>query len=57
VEKAKSFDGPKLRDTLETMDGFQGTTGVYHFSAEQPSGHHGKSAAARHDRQRQSPSR
>jgi ABC-type branched-subunit amino acid transport system substrate-binding protein len=33
VEKAKSFDGPKLRDTLETMDNFQGTTGLYHFSA------------------------
>jgi branched-chain amino acid transport system substrate-binding protein len=33
VEKAKSVDGPKVRDTLETMDGFQGTTGVYHFSA------------------------
>jgi len=33
VEKAKSTDGAKLRDSLETMDGFQGTTGVYHFSA------------------------
>jgi branched-chain amino acid transport system substrate-binding protein len=33
VEKAKSVDGPKVRDALETMDGFQGTTGVYHFSA------------------------
>jgi branched-chain amino acid transport system substrate-binding protein len=33
VEKAKSTDGAKLRDALETMDGFQGTTGVYHFSA------------------------
>ena len=38
VEKAKSFDGPKLRDTLETMDGFQGTTGVYHFSASNHQG-------------------
>jgi branched-chain amino acid transport system substrate-binding protein len=33
VEKAKSVEGPKVRDALETMDGFQGTTGVYHFSA------------------------
>jgi branched-chain amino acid transport system substrate-binding protein len=33
IEKAKSFDGPKVRDALETIDGFQGTTGVYHFSA------------------------
>ena len=31
--KAKSFDGPKVRDGLESMDGFQGTTGIYHFSA------------------------
>jgi len=38
LEKAKSFDGPKLRDTLETMDGFQGTTGAYHFS---PTNHQG----------------
>jgi len=33
VEKAKSPDGAKLRDALETMDNFQGTTGMYHFSA------------------------
>jgi branched-chain amino acid transport system substrate-binding protein len=33
VEKAKSVDGPKVRDALETMEGFQGTTGAYHFSA------------------------
>jgi branched-chain amino acid transport system substrate-binding protein len=38
VEKAKSVDGPKLRDALETMDGFQGTTGVYHFSASNHQG-------------------
>ena len=31
--KAKSTDGPKVRDALESIDGFQGTTGVYHFSA------------------------
>src|SRR3954467_4281637 len=33
VEKAKSTDGAKLRDALESMDNFQGTTGLYHFSA------------------------
>ncbi len=38
VEKAKSFDGPKLRDTLETMSNFQGTTGVYHFAADNHQG-------------------
>ena len=38
LEKAKSFDGPKLRDTLEAMEGFQGTTGVYHFSASNHQG-------------------
>lgn len=38
VEKAKSFDGPKVRDALETMNGFQGTTGIYHFS---PTNHQG----------------
>ena len=32
VEKAKSFDGPKVRDALETLSGFQGTGGVYNFS-------------------------
>ena len=31
--KAKSADGPKVRVALESIDGFQGTTGVYHFSA------------------------
>ena len=38
VEKAKSFEGPKLRDALETISGFQGTGGVYNFS---PSVHQG----------------
>jgi len=28
-----AVDGPKLRDALEGMNNFQGTTGVYHFSA------------------------
>jgi len=38
VEKAKSVDGPKVRDALETMDGFQGTTGIYHFAANNHQG-------------------
>jgi branched-chain amino acid transport system substrate-binding protein len=33
VEKSKATDGAKLRDALESMDNFQGTTGLYHFSA------------------------
>jgi ABC-type branched-subunit amino acid transport system substrate-binding protein len=36
--KAKSADGPKVRDALESIDGFQGTTGVYHFSASNHQG-------------------
>jgi branched-chain amino acid transport system substrate-binding protein len=32
VEKAKSFEGPKVRDALDTLTEFQGTGGVYHFS-------------------------
>jgi branched-chain amino acid transport system substrate-binding protein len=32
IEKAKSFDGPKVRDALESIDDFQGTTGIYYFS-------------------------
>jgi len=31
--KANAVDGKKVRDALEGMDAFQGTTGVYHFSA------------------------
>ncbi len=38
VEKAKSTDGTKLRDALETMGNFQGTTGLYHFSADNHQG-------------------
>jgi branched-chain amino acid transport system substrate-binding protein len=38
VEKAHAVEGPKLRDALETMDNFQGTTGVYHFSASNHQG-------------------
>jgi branched-chain amino acid transport system substrate-binding protein len=32
IEAAKSFEGPKVRDALETITGFQGTTGVYNMS-------------------------
>lgn len=32
IEKANSFEGPKVRDALETLSGFQGTGGVYNFS-------------------------
>jgi len=28
----ESFEGPKVRDALETLAGFQGTGGVYNFS-------------------------
>jgi ABC-type branched-subunit amino acid transport system substrate-binding protein len=38
VKKAGSTDGPKVRDALETMNDFQGTTGVYHMS---PTNHQG----------------
>ncbi|MBL8383340.1 MAG: ABC transporter substrate-binding protein [Burkholderiales bacterium] len=33
IQKANSFDGPKVRDAIETISGFQGTTGIYNFSA------------------------
>jgi branched-chain amino acid transport system substrate-binding protein len=33
IEKVKSFEGPKVRDALETISGFQGTGGVYNFSS------------------------
>jgi branched-chain amino acid transport system substrate-binding protein len=32
VEQGKSFDGPQVRDQLEKIHGFQGTTGVYDMS-------------------------
>lgn len=38
IEKAKSFDGPKVRDAIETLNNFQGTTGVYKFA---PDNHQG----------------
>ena len=34
IEKAKSFEGAKVRDALEQVSGFQGTGGVYNFSPE-----------------------
>jgi branched-chain amino acid transport system substrate-binding protein len=38
VEAAKSFEGPKVRDALESIKGWQGTTGIYNFS---PDNHQG----------------
>jgi ABC-type branched-subunit amino acid transport system substrate-binding protein len=38
IEKAKSFDGPKVRDAIETLSNFQGTTGIYKFA---PNNHQG----------------
>jgi ABC-type branched-subunit amino acid transport system substrate-binding protein len=32
IQKANSFEGAKVRDAVETISGFQGTTGVYNFS-------------------------
>ncbi|MDB5580555.1 MAG: hypothetical protein JWR80_5731 [Bradyrhizobium sp.] len=32
IERAKSFEGPKVRDAVETISAFQGTGGVYNFS-------------------------
>jgi ABC-type branched-subunit amino acid transport system substrate-binding protein len=32
IRKANSFEGTKVRDAIETITGFQGTTGVYNFS-------------------------
>ena len=32
VEQGKSFEGAKVRDQIETISGFQGTTGVYNMS-------------------------
>jgi ABC-type branched-subunit amino acid transport system substrate-binding protein len=33
VQKAGSFEGPKVRDALETISGYQGTSGIYNHSA------------------------
>ncbi|MFA5664159.1 ABC transporter substrate-binding protein [Castellaniella sp.] len=32
IEKAGSFEGPEVRDAIEGVTGFQGTSGVYNFS-------------------------
>jgi branched-chain amino acid transport system substrate-binding protein len=32
IERGKSFEGAKVRDQLEAISGFQGTTGVYNMS-------------------------
>lgn len=33
IQKANSFEGPKVRDAIENLGAFQGTTGVYTFTA------------------------
>jgi ABC-type branched-subunit amino acid transport system substrate-binding protein len=38
IQKAKSFEGAKVRDALDSMPGFQGTTGIYNFG---PTNHYG----------------
>jgi branched-chain amino acid transport system substrate-binding protein len=38
IEKGKSFEGTAVRDNLEKIAGFQGTTGTYDFSPEQHQG-------------------
>ncbi len=38
IEKGKSFEGPAVRDALESLKDVQGTTGVYSFT---PSNHQG----------------
>lgn len=38
IEKAKSFDGAKVRDAIESLNNFQGTTGIYKFA---PDNHQG----------------
>ena len=32
IQKANSFEGAKVRDAVESISGFQGTTGIYNFS-------------------------
>lgn len=34
IEKAKSFEGEKVRAAYEELSNFQGTTGIYHFKPE-----------------------
>jgi branched-chain amino acid transport system substrate-binding protein len=38
IEQAKSFEGPKVRDQLETITGLQGTTSVYNMTPDNHAG-------------------
>jgi hypothetical protein len=38
VEKAKSFEGPAVRDALETINNYQGAFTTFNFSADQHMG-------------------
>jgi branched-chain amino acid transport system substrate-binding protein len=38
ILKANSFDGPKVRDAIENVTGYQGTAGIYDFT---PANHQG----------------
>jgi len=38
IEKGDSFDGKSIRENLEKISGYQGTTGVYNFSPENHQG-------------------
>lgn len=38
IENGKSFDGPSVRENLEKITGFQGTTGTYNFAADKHQG-------------------
>jgi ABC-type branched-subunit amino acid transport system substrate-binding protein len=38
IEKAKSVEGPKVRDAIETLNNFQGTTGIYKFASDNHQG-------------------
>lgn len=38
IEKGQSFDGPAVRENLEKITGFQGTTGTYDFAPDKHQG-------------------
>jgi branched-chain amino acid transport system substrate-binding protein len=38
IEKGKSFEGPSVRQNLEQITNFQGTTGTYNFAADNHQG-------------------
>ncbi|WP_342642523.1 ABC transporter substrate-binding protein [Rhodoligotrophos ferricapiens] len=38
IEKGNSIEGPSVRDNLEKITGYQGTTGIYNFSPENHQG-------------------